>query len=145
MMTAGFPLERGRQVLLDTEVLRHLKRTIGPPSKDLLCYYAPETQKFCVAVWRDRVSGFVSEILSYTRAAKFTRADVGFVRYFLSDQRRRDNMATRRKVWEGRRKRLRDRNDARREAENVRESWRRTLNIHIRDHPAAKYAQMRQV
>lgn len=132
---SGLQLLRDNQVLVETPELACVKRATGALGERLLCYYVPDNKRFCIAVWLNKQAGRVREICSYSLEQPFTRRQLAFIRYWLSDRRRRDNRAAIQSVKAERLAAARQKDDQRRDREDRRRSWLRTKTIHNRDNP----------
>ena len=87
----GIPLSRESVIIADTELLRYLRREFPSAGNSLVTYFAKGTRRWCLAVWKDKMKGYVQEITSWGSPAELTRPKMFFIRWWLSDARRKGN------------------------------------------------------
>lgn len=128
----GIQLHPDVCVVMDAPFLRYLRRELGSDADDLVTYFVPRNGKWCLGVFRDRLSGYVQEIKSWYTEAELTPMAVSFVRYFLSDERRKDILHRKREVLAEDRSDRGDANDRVRDQNDRYRHARRKMNIHRR-------------
>lgn len=86
----GIPLDGDVVEIVDTPFLEFLREELGDVADNLVTYFVKTRSRYCLGIWRDQLSGHVHEIKSWSDESELTEDTVNFVRYFLSDERRKD-------------------------------------------------------
>ena len=89
--TGWIRLERGKAFITNSEVFQFLKRGLPKWGDELVEYWSPESQKFCVGRWRNRIGGWVTELTSYKNPQDVQPDILGFLRYYLSNRQISDS------------------------------------------------------
>ena len=107
----GIPLVRGYTIVQDNDFMRFLRRTFPREAPNLVGYWSRQTGRYCVAAWKNRMTGHVQEFFSYGHPSELHQGAVRFIRWYLNEARLKDNRTFRKAFRSSRRAWRRDAND----------------------------------
>ncbi len=111
--STGIQLERGLAVIESNDLVRCIKREMPSVADNVVGYYVPHNGRYCVGVWLHKSRGQVREGYSYRHNSELTRTSLRFIRWSLSDARRKDSLRYKKKLQTHRRGWRVDANDRR--------------------------------
>jgi hypothetical protein len=131
-------LRRNFVTITNSPALQYLRRELGELGRELVEYYVPSTERYCLGIWRNRLAGYVAELTSYDHPSNVERNLVSYVRYYLQNRQASDSKLAVRAQQSRDRELRRSLEDRARQAAEWRKHRERRKNIHRRGNPASQ-------
>lgn len=92
MRRKGYKVTRADVEVVRLPILSYLHRVLPYAKENLFTFIVKANGRAVVATWTDKMGGYCYDIKSWAPWESPTRHDVKFIKYWLSNQKRNDNL-----------------------------------------------------